>query len=131
MPMYLSIQLASSGASTSTTGALRILCWASISTASARLVSDFISITAHNDQQLLFNQVKIKHKTPNLNHFNTQIICKSLKLPRSRSQDVVIPNAQTRKEHIFAEFIKEIPKNNIRDSDPGNSLVYKHKACIW
>lgn len=43
----------------------------------------------------------------------------------------MIPNAQTRKEHIFEEFIKEIPKNNIRDSDLGNSLVYKHKACIW
>jgi len=46
--MYLSIQLASSGASTSTTGALRMLCCASNFTASARLVSDFISTSEQN-----------------------------------------------------------------------------------
>lgn len=47
MPIYLSIQLASSGASTSTIGTLSILCWDSNRTASATLVSDLISTTGN------------------------------------------------------------------------------------
>jgi hypothetical protein len=45
IPMYLSIQLASSGASTFLMGALTILFFDNISTASARLASQGISIT--------------------------------------------------------------------------------------
>jgi hypothetical protein len=46
MPMYLSIQLASSGASTFLMGALKILFLDNISTVSARLASEGISMTA-------------------------------------------------------------------------------------
>jgi hypothetical protein len=46
IPMYLSIQLASSGASTFLIGALRILFLDNISIASARLALQGISITA-------------------------------------------------------------------------------------
>jgi hypothetical protein len=61
--MYLSIQLASSGASTFTTGALRILCCASIFTASAKVASDFISISKHTKHKIqTLNQPKKKKK---------------------------------------------------------------------
>lgn len=57
MPIYLSIQLASSGASTSTTGALSILCRDSNLTASAKVASDLISITADKNNNHCNNQI--------------------------------------------------------------------------
>lgn len=66
MPMYLSIQLASSGAFTFLTGALNILCLDKVSTASARLASEGISITEKKNLQGNQNQCYPNHLIPDL-----------------------------------------------------------------